>query len=522
MSINIIDKKSNKKKKKKRNEIPFEEYAEKNNIKIGFLYEDEKSPEKLKKSDSNSNSIGSPKFENYYINKSYSRLDINMKKQNSASTNNSSSDDDIKEKEKDKKVLDYNSTYNKFEKAFIQTKILNSIKKGNNEYKPNYNKVNNNRINQNFTFNNTCTNFYPNQNFINVNNNQNLLPGIKLYYTNIDQNNTNNMNIRLDKRHMNVYLQNYQKIAMNNYMNMNMNNMNNMNNMKLLYISKQNLNTIEKKLNEVNKLIEDAIKEIKSLQDQTSYSIIISIQRNNLINYMKKKDNISTIENNDIKFCTNLKHPYYYTNHNEEIKVKSVLFLIEGLFLEEYLVKDYILIQYLDRDGYASLTQLKEHPQIVEFQIDLELLRKVFMEHRQNEVTETVETFDDILIRNKDWRNIKKKYKLNHKEIEQNLLKEMGKIRLTKIQNLMMKKSEWVQIQDKLLFQRHVNNQRLKDYQNSFNSNNNIIINNMNNNIYNNYYITKNNNVYNNKNMYNNNFNYNYINYNNNKNYFSY
>ena len=221
MSINIIDKKSNKKKKKKRNEIPFEEYAEKNNIKIGFLYEDEKSPEKLKKSDSNSNSIGSPKFENYYINKSYSRLDINMKKQNSASTNNSSSDDDIKEKEKDKKVLDYNSTYNKFEKAFMQTKILNSIKKGNNEYKQNYNKVNNNRINQNFTFNNTCTNFYPNQNFINVNNNQNLLPGIKLYYTNIDQNNTNNMNIRLDKGHMNVYLQNYQKIAMNNYMNMN-------------------------------------------------------------------------------------------------------------------------------------------------------------------------------------------------------------------------------------------------------------------------------------------------------------
>ena len=511
MSINIIDKKSNKKKKKKRNEIPFEEYAEKNNIKIGFLYEDEKSPEKLKKSDSNSNSIGSPKFENYYINKSYSRLDINMKKKNSASTNNSSSDDDIKEKEKDKKVLDYNSTYNKFEKAFMQTKILNSIKKGNNEYKQNYNKVNNNRINQNFTFNNTCTNFYPNQNFINVNNNQNLLPGIKLYYTNIDQNNTNNMNIRLDKGHMNVYLQNYQKIAMNNYMNMN--NMNNMNNMKLLYISKQNLNTIEKKLNEVNKLIEDAIKEIKSLQDQTSYSIIISIQRNNLINYMKKKANISTIENNDIKFCTNLKHPYYYTNHNEEIKVKSVLFLIEGLFLEEYLVKDYILIQYLDRDGYASLTQLKEHPQIVEFQIDLELLRKVFMEHRQNEVTETVETFDDILIRNKDWRNIKKKYNLDSQKIQANLLSDMSKIRLTKIQNLMGKKSEMAQIKDKLLFQRHINNQRLKEYQNNLNTNNNNIIN-MNNNLFN--YITRNNIIYNN-NIYNNNnnYNYNYNNYNN-------
>ena len=126
---------------------------------------------------------------------------------------------------------------------------------------------------------------------------------------------------------------------------------------------------------------------------------------------------------------------------------------------------------------------------------------------------ETVETFDDILIRNKDWRNIKKKYNLDSQKIQANLLSDMSKIRLTKIQNLMGKKSEMVQIKDKLLFQRHINNQRLKEYQNNLNTNNNNIIN-MNNNLFN--YITRNNIIYNN-NIYNNNnnYNYNYNNYNN-------
>jgi hypothetical protein len=285
-----------------------------------------------------------------------------------------------------------------------------------------------------------------------------------------------------------------------------------------LFITKQNLNYIAQRLAEINKKIDDAQKELKEFENQTALSMILSNQRNNLINYMKKKANISEIENNDIKFCTNLKHPYYYPDHKEEIKVKSVLFLIEGLFLEEYMTKDYILIQYLDRDGYASLTQLIEHPQIVKFQIDLDILRKVFLEHRQNEVTETVETFDDILIRNKDWRNIKKKYNLNHQKIEANLLSDMSKIRLTKIQNLMGKKSEMVQIRDKLLFQRHVNNQRLKEYQNNLNINNKNILN-INNNLFN-YYITRNNNIYNNNIFNNNNFNYN--NYNNSQNNFGY
>ena len=93
----------------------------------------------------------------------------------------------------------------------------------------------------------------------------------------------------------------------------------------------------------------------------------------------------------------------------------------------------------------------------------------MFLEHRQNEVTETVETFDDILIRNKDWRNIKKKGKLEKKKIEQNLLNEMGKIKLAKIQNLMGRKSELIQIQDKLYFRYHVMTQQIKQFQSHFN-----------------------------------------------------
>ena len=98
------------------------------------------------------------------------------------------------------------------------------------------------------------------------------------------------------------------------------------------------------------------------------------------------------------------------------------------------------------------------------------------------------------------------------------MLSDMSKIRLTKIQNLMGKKSEMVQIRDKLLFQRHVNNQRLKEYQNNLNINNKNILN-INNNLFN-YYITRNNNIYNNNIFNNNNFNYN--NYNNSQNNFGY
>ena len=232
------------------------------------------------------------------------------------------------------------------------------------------------------------------------------------------------------------------------------------------------------------------------MENTTLNIMIMENQRNKLIEYIKKKTNITTSDNNDIKFSKNLNHPYFYTNHDEEIQVKKFLFLIEGLFFEDHLKKNYVLIQYLNRDGYASLTQLIKCLQKIELEIDYDSLKKIFMEHRQNEVTETVETFDDILIRNKDWKNIRKRNQLDHKKIEQNLLNEVGQLKIMKIKNLIGRKSELVQIKDRLCFQYHVNIQRMKECQTNFNINNNNL-----NNIYNNlstYLYLKNNNIYNN------------------------
>ena len=130
---------------------------------------------------------------------------------------------------------------------------------------------------------------------------------------------------------------------------------------------------------------------------------------------------------------------------------------------------------------------------MVKSKISLEHLNKVFKEHRQNEVTETVETFDEILIRNKDWKNIKRKGKLIPDKIKQNLLNEMGIVKHNEMKKLMGKKSELAQIQDKLYFRYHVLTQNVKQIQSHFNrvnnfyncQTNNFIFNN--NNIYNNY-----------------------------------
>ena len=464
--MNNIDKKYNKRKKKKRTEMLLEDYAKKNNIHLDISFSYGSSPEKQKKTDKHLNLQDSLKFDDYYINKKNIRLNLNLKKFNSVSTNNSSTDDDIKEKkEKEKNIIT-----NKFE---FQLEPQN--------YNNNFNNQYNNQ-------NDFC--IYSNPNYDKIN--KKLFNGVKEYYTNIEEeeNNYNNSNNnKIDKAHAKIYLRNYQNACISNYLN-------NMN-MKIYcynnYIYKFNLNTCLQKIKENEKNIETIKSQITLLENQTLHDIILSNQMTNLIDYIKKKTNISNIDNNNnIKFCTQLKHPYFYTNHNEEIRVKFILYLVEGLFFEENLVQDYTLINLLDRDGYASLTQLEKHPQLIYSKINLDSLKPVFLEHRQNEVTETVETFDDILIRNKEWKSIKKKGKLDTKKIEQNLLNEVGKIKLAKIQNLIGRKSELVQIQDKLYFHYHVMTQRIKQFQSHFNMINNIYSYQTNN------FIFKSNNVYNN------------------------
>ena len=439
-------------KTKKKKEMFLEDYAKENNINLNLSINYGSSPEKTNKSDTQSNSQDSNKFDDYDINKNNIKSNLNYKKHYSASTNNSSTDDDIKEKEKSE---------NKFEKAFMKNKLINSINNGVKEFQLNdksYDYNNNNNNNDYYNMYNARNNF-----------NKRLFNGVKQYYTNIGENNNNFNNI--DNIQANIYLRNYQNACLSNYLN-------NMTMKIYCYnnsIYKFNLNTCLQKIKENEKTLDNLKNQIILLENQTLHDMILSSQMTNLINYIKKKTNISNLDNNNIKFCNNqLKHPYFYTNHNEEIRVKFILYLIEGLFFEEHLTQDYTLLNLLDRDGYASLTQLEKHPQLVYSKISIDNLRTVFLEHRQNEVTETVETFDDILIRNKDWRNIKKKGKLEKKKIEQNLLNEMGKIKLAKIQNLMGRKSELIQIQDKLYFRYHVMTQQIKQFQSHFNKINNF------------------------------------------------
>ena len=472
MSINIIDKKFNKRKKKKRNEMDLEDYAKKNNLNLDFSFSFGNSPEKAKKLDYFSNSYGSPKFDD-------SDSNINLMKQNSSSTNNTSIDDENKEKEKKEKQ----KTKNKFENNFS-----NEVKEFNldNNF---YNNINNNK-NDLYAYSNP--NF---SNFPKIN--KKLFTGIKEYYTDIDEKNINNIN-NIDKNHAKIIMgnyRNYQNALFCNYIsNMNFMNMKIYNYNYNIY--KLSLNACLQNIKEIEKNLEKTKTEIKNLESTTLQEMILLSQTDKLIPYFTKKTNIPNLESNNIKNSTILKHPYFYQNHNEEIEVNFILYLIEGLFLEENLIKDYILVSLLDRDGYVSLIQLEKHPQISKFKISLERLNEVFKEHRQNEVTETVETFDEILIRNKDWKNIKKKGKLLPSDkIKQNLLNEMGIIKHNKMKKLMGKKSELTQIQDKLYFRYHVLTQNVKQIQSHFSTINNFyncqtsnfIFNNNNYNIYNNY-----------------------------------
>jgi hypothetical protein len=465
--MNKIDKKFNKRKNRKKKEMFLEDYAKENNINLNLSINYGSSPEKTNKSDTQSNSQDSNKFDDYDINKNKLRTNLNLKKYNSASTNNSSTDDDIKEKDK---------CENKFEKVHMKN-VINPLDNRVKEFQLN---------DKTYDYNNE---YYIYSTLNNAKINKRLFNGVKQYYTNIGENNNNNF-INIDNSQAKIYIRNYQNACLNNYLNTM--------NMKIYcyndYIYKYNLNNCLQKIKENEKTLDTLKSQITLLENQTLHDMILSSQMTNLINYIKKKTNISNIDNNNIKFCNQPEHPYFYTNHNEEIRVKFILYLIEGLFFEEHLTHDYTLLNLLDRDGYASLTKLEKHPQLVYSKISIDSLKPVFLEHRQNEVTETVETFDDILIRNKDWKNIKRKGKLETRKIEQNLLNEMGKIKLAKIQNLMGRKSELIQIQDKLYFRYHVMTQQIKQFQSHFNKINNFY----------NYQanIFKNNNVYN---VYNNN-----------------
>ena len=484
MLNNNESKKINKKKKKKRNEISLEEYEEENHtrINLGFKFDEdaeniEEFPKKSNYLRYQSNIINDKKNESFQIKnnlinnnnsnrkdseieslyKSNKKLNIE-KNQISASTINSSFDEDNKNNDNNEKIkniiknaINENKNY-KISSAINNAKILDSYKSNNNNY--NYNPY---IINNNF---NRIDNFN--------------------YFIN------NNFNY-------NNYLFNY-----NNYKNYN----------NCKYIITYNYYLYSDKLKNNKKELTEVEKEIKLLENilenKTLPELFIENQFQEIINYIKKKNEYEINENN-LNHSKIIKednketpqHPYFYISHDEEIQIKNVLYLIEGLFHEDNLKKDYNLLKMLNRDGYASIKELEKHPQVNLCKVSEIHLNTVFSEHRGNEVTETVETFDDILIRNKNWIKIKKEIG-NIEAVEDNTLNNIRIQKDLEMKNLLEKKEKCIENQKKILEKYNKKNIKKKKKMNELSFNYNNIYNNIYNNNFNGFNNVYNNNIFNN------------------------
>ena len=135
---------------------------------------------------------------------------------------------------------------------------------------------------------------------------------------------------------------------------------------------------------------------------------VMSYQNNELyIHYQYMRIN-NLLSHNALKHKEqNTKDPqrtFFYLNHNEEVETHKVLNIIEYLFSIENLNEDYNIRRILNEEGYVSVDDLVDkHPQMKKFELTKEKINDILSEHRMNEITETVETFDGIIIRNKNW-----------------------------------------------------------------------------------------------------------------------
>ena len=505
MSNNYEKKKVYKKRKKKHITMDLDEYAKEHHLPIDVSLNYEDNEEFLEKdfephyyfntqsNINNNNNIEqneTPKNKKNIINKndtnisrketgteeynSNSNQNSNKKyhKKGSESTNNSSVEGDIKfnslnkfnysNNNINKNLTEKEQKIAKIIKEKIQTsfqedirqKIFKTIHSNINEYKkktiiyPYY--INKNNINNNININLNC---YINNNY-NYNNN---------YLYNLYNYNNINYNINLILNKFNNML------SYNNF----------------IYRNKINQNQI---------LLNDIENQIKELENKDLLEMFISNQFKKLISYIKiKNKSLNSDKTKDEK--ANPELPYFYTNHLEEIQIKNVLYLVEGLFFEDNLKNDFNLLKMFNRDGYASLSQLENHPQIIKCNnINKEHLKTVFQEHRGNEVTETVETFDDILIRNKNWNKIKKEIG-NIDNVYQSCMNDIKNLKIIEMNELLEKKKNIINNRGKIYNEYQINNfniqqQKMKQFQFNYNMYNNF--NNLNNNNVYIYYANKN------------------------------
>ena len=445
-----------KKRKKKRNEMSLEDYAKKHNInvKLSFKYEDD--IDKFKE-----NCIKT-KFSIYQSNINNSKKNESLKIEKSIIEGNSLK---IRELE-----LEEGNSSKSLNMAF---KTRASTSTNNSSFEEN--KINNNEKNDSKKNNQLISD--------NINNNVEKSPYNSNYQ---DKKGYNNINVNNTIFNCNPYIVN-NNFFLNNYFykfNINLYNYNCM--LKTNYylysdkikINKNYLKEIEIQINALEK---------KSLLDMFLFK-----QSAEISNYIKnKKKSVSSTINNIDNMQENKEkeipeHPYFYINHDEEIQIKNVLNLIEGLFNKDNLVKDFNLLLLLNRDGYASLSQLEKHPLVKLCRVTESHLKTVFSEHRGNEITETVETFDDILIRNKEWVKIKKE--INEiEEIKKKLLDSLKNLKEIEMKNLLEKKRNYLNIQGDIIYQYQANNYRIQQKMNELRCNfNNVYNNNFNYNIFNN------------------------------------
>ena len=152
--------------------------------------------------------------------------------------------------------------------------------------------------------------------------------------------------------------------------------------------------------------------------------LFLSYQYINLLRIIKKEQ-VEPIKTEDEK---EPQRPFFYHNHTEQVETRSTLALIEYLFSLENLNQDYNLRKLLNEEGYVSVdVLLTKHPQMKKFEITKEKLEDILTEHRINEVTETVETFDGFLIRNKEWIDNNEKF-LPIDKVYQNTMALMNRL----------------------------------------------------------------------------------------------
>ena len=523
MIDDCIKRKVNKKRKKKHNEMYLDDYAKKNNIdiNINFKYEEEIEYE-IKNIGNKSNS-----------NLQYDIHNNNKNTQNFETPKNKTkiSKDENKDSRKESETEDYNYNSNISGHQYSQKQasfstINSSIdddRNNNNTINNNNNLVNNDIDNNNFKKNNSFINNNLSEkekkiaeiikNKINFsfeegirNKIANTIKNLKIkeYKMNNDNkifpsNNNFNNNININYPLNN----NYNRILFNknnnfNYINFykyNFQNKNNINNINYInYLIYNNYNNYRKNLLLNKDNLKNILDQISKLEQNDINDIYLFNQLNKIFAYIKAKSKeLDTNKKNDEKECP--EHPYFYMNHLEEIQIKNVLFLIEGIFLEENLKKDFNLLRILNKQGYASLKQLEKHPLIIKCNnITEEHLKTVFSEHRENEVTETVETFDDILIRNRKWKYIEKEIG-DINELEKSCMEDMEKIKKSQIDKLLEKKKKIEDTNKNISLQYKINDFNLQQHKMKllqFNYNYNFGYNMY----YNNYNNLYNNNVY--------------------------